>query len=168
MPPPLNESELARGAGSDNDSFGSWLRLRAQDDEPRKAGRERHCIGSTRDSPLLPLAHSLSQLPYRARPGRNDIASKVQASRLFSLSPSLQSREGSYAIPRQDRHRTFRLSSFTSSTSSWPLETFAGPTGAEAPRPPAGRFVGWQKRLAGKCSPRRPRSKTISSQQRGR
>jgi len=35
---PRNESKLASGARSNKDSFSSWLWLRAQDDEPRKAG----------------------------------------------------------------------------------------------------------------------------------
>jgi hypothetical protein len=73
----------------------------------------------------------------------------------FPLSPTLPfskaGRDHARFRVKTDTGRSY-FHTFAPSPSSWPLETFAGPTGAEAPRPTAGRFVRWQKRQAGKCS----------------
>jgi hypothetical protein len=134
-------------------SFFDWAKNETQKTHPstalRLALRLRH--GTSRNSRA-----KLAQTATRSVRGSSFALETTNRAR-----PGVTARDPA-SRPTPDGH------TFTPSHSSWPLETFAGPTGAEASRPTAGRFVEWQKRLTGKCSPRRPRSNTISSQQRGR
>jgi len=70
----------------------------------------------------------------------------------FALSPALPffkaGRDHARYRVKTDTGRSY-FHSFTSSTSSWPLETFAARTGAEAPRPTTSELRNRWKRSSG-------------------
>jgi len=144
---------LARSADSDRNSFSSWLRLRA----PRALTRDAHVA---RDD-------------ESRKAGRKRLCIESTGSRPDSSSHFLQSREGSRAIPRQDRHWTFILSylrTFTQHLALGDVRRTTGtsslrsrrPDGSGDPRVPRRIVRRVAKTTGGEMLPaRRPRSDVV-------
>jgi len=138
---PRNEFKLARSAGSDRNSFSSWLRLRTQDDEPRKAGGHYMMIRTVAPSPgsreptdlrTFPPAHLRtfrpSHLhtftpPYRVKP---KIGAKERERCCRSFMAHFFERPKKRAAKKVARHTALRLALRLSPRNEFKLARSAG------------------------------------------